>query len=60
MAFRSPEYVERNELIHYQLQDNIRMPANNQEQLKKLINSSLMTEAFFWIGIMPFLKCNLK
>ena len=35
MSFRSPEYIERNELIRYQLQDNIKMPANGQEQLKK-------------------------
>ena len=35
MAFRSPENVQINELIRYQLQDNIRMPANGQEQLKK-------------------------
>ena len=45
MAFRSPENVQRNELIRYQIQDNIRMPANGQVQLKKLLNSSLMTEA---------------
>ena len=35
MAFRSPENVQRNELIRYQLQDNIRASANGQEQLKK-------------------------
>ena len=60
MAFRSPENVQRNELIRYQLQDNIRMPANGQEQQKKLTNSSLMTEAIFMIGTMPFYKCNLN
>ena len=35
MAFRSPENVQRNELIRFQLQDNIRQPANGQEQQKK-------------------------
>ena len=36
MAFRSPENVQRNELIRYQLQDNnIRQLANGQEQQKK-------------------------
>ena len=35
MAFRSPENVQRNELIRYQLQDNIRAPANAQEQQKR-------------------------
>ena len=29
MASRSPENVQRNELIRYQLQDNIRAPAND-------------------------------
>ena len=61
MAFRSPENVQRNELIRFQLQDNIRAPANGQEQLKKkLINSSLLIGAVFMIGTMPFLKCNLN
>ena len=60
MAFRSPENVQRNELIRYQLQDNIRVPANGQEQLKKLINSSLLIGAVVMIGTMPFLKCNLN
>ena len=60
MTFRSPENVQRNELIRYQLQDNIRVPANRQGQLKKkLTNSSLMIEAIFMIGLMPFLKCKL-
>ena len=35
MVFRSPENVQRNELIRYKLQDNIRAPANGEEQLKK-------------------------
>ena len=35
MAFRSPENVQQNELVRFQLQSNIRAPANGQEQLKK-------------------------
>ena len=35
MAFRSPEYVQRNELVQFRLQDAIRAPANTQEQNKK-------------------------
>ena len=54
MSFRSPENVQRNELIRFQLQDNIRAPANGQEQLKKVINSSLLIGAVFMIGTMPF------
>ena len=34
MAFRSPEYLQRNELVRYQLDDTIRLPANTQHQVK--------------------------
>ena len=36
MAFRSPENVQRNELVRFQLESNIRAPANAQEQQKKI------------------------
>ena len=34
MAFRSSEYLQRNELVRYQLDDVIRLPGNNQHQVK--------------------------
>ena len=34
MAFRSSEYLQRNELVRYQLDDVIRLPVNGQHQLK--------------------------
>ena len=34
MAFRSNEYLQRNELVRFQLDDVIRAPANNQHQVK--------------------------
>ena len=34
MAFRSSEYLQRNELVRYQLDDIIRSPGNNQHQVK--------------------------
>ena len=34
MAFRSSEYLQRNELVRYQLDDLIRSPGNNQHQVK--------------------------
>ena len=34
MAFRSSEYLQRNELVIFQLDDVIRMPANGQHQVK--------------------------
>ena len=56
MAFRSPENVQRNELVRFQLESNIRAPENAQEQQKKLINVLLMIELLFLIGIMLILK----
>ena len=34
MAFRSNEYLQRNELVRFQLDDVIRIPANNEHQVK--------------------------
>ena len=34
MAFRSSEYLQRNELVRFQLEDVIRAPANDQRQTK--------------------------
>ena len=34
MAFRSSEYLQRNELVRYQLDDVIRLPGNAQHQTK--------------------------
>ena len=36
MAFRSPENVQRNELVRFELESNISAPANTQEQQKNL------------------------
>ena len=33
MAFRSPEYLQRNELVRYQLDDVIRSPGDGQHQV---------------------------
>ena len=38
MAFRSPENVQRNELVRFQLESNIRAPANGSEPQKMGIN----------------------
>ena len=35
MTFRSPEHVQRNELVRFQLQDNLRTPNAGQEQQKR-------------------------
>ena len=35
MAFRSSDYLQRNELVRYQLDDVIIEPGNNQPQINK-------------------------
>ena len=60
MAFRSPENVQRNELVRFQLESNIRAPANATEQQKMDINLQQMIEVIFMIGTMHFLKCDLN
>ena len=56
MAFRSPENVQRNELVRFELESTIRAPANAAEQQKMVINSLSTIEALFTIGLMHFLK----
>ena len=62
MAFRSPENVQRNELIHYQLQDNIRAPANGQEQLKKTYKFVVTDRSSFydWYMYNAFFEVQFK
>ena len=59
MAFRSPENVQRNELVRFEVISNIRAPANAAEQQKNGYKLSTI-EALFSIGSMHFLKCDLN
>ena len=52
MAFRSSEYLQRNELVRYQLDDVIRSPGDNQHQVK---NGYKFT-SIDWTGITLILK----
>ena len=60
MAFRSPENVQRNELIRYQLQDNIRAPANGQEQLKKTYKFVINDRSNFFDWYNAFFEVQFK
>ena len=60
MAFRSNEYLQRNELVRFQLDDVIRAPANGQHQTKMVINSQLMTDPHSMIGITDIWRCNFN
>ena len=52
MAFRSSEYLQRYELVRFQLDDIIGAPKNNQYQEKNETNLQLMTDLHFTIDIM--------
>ena len=60
MAFRSPENVQRNELVRFQLESNIRAPANAAKQQKNGYKFVINVEVLFTIGLMHFLKCDLN
>ena len=60
MAFRSPENVQRNELIRFQLQDNIRAPAIGQEQLKKTYKFVINDRSNFYDWYNAFFEVQFK
>ena len=60
MAFRSSENVQRNELIRYQLQDNIGAPANAQEQQKRGYKFVINDRSSFYDWYNAFFEVQFK
>ena len=48
MAFRSSEYLQRNELVRYQLDDVIHLPENNQHQVKNGFKFTINDRSSFY------------
>ena len=48
MAFRSSECLQRNELVRYQLDDVIRLPGNNQHQIKNAFKFTINDRSSFY------------
>ena len=48
MAFSSSEYLQRNELVRFQLDDAIRAPANNQHQTKNGYKFTISDRSSFY------------
>ena len=48
MAFRSSEYLQRNELVRYQLDDAIRSPGNNQHQIENGCKFTIKDRSSFY------------
>ena len=60
MAFRSPENVQRNELVRFQLESNIRAPAAGAEQQKNGYKFTVNDRGTFYDWYNAFLNCDLK
>ena len=48
MGFRTSDYLQRNELVRYQLDDIIRAPGNNQHQIKNGYNFTVNDRSNFY------------
>ena len=60
MAFRSPENVQRNELVRFQLESNIRAPANATEQQKNGYKFTVNDRGTFYDWFNAFFEVRFK
>ena len=60
MAFRTPKNVQRNELVRFQLESNIRAPANTQEQQKKTYKFIINDRGTFYDWFNAFFEVRFK
>ena len=60
MAFRSEENVQRNELIRFQLESNLRAPANGVEQQKKGYKFTINDRSTFYDWYNAFFDVQFK
>ena len=60
MAFRSPENVQRNELVRFQLESNIRAPANATEQQKNGYKFTVNDRGTFYDWYNAFFEVRFK
>ena len=62
MAFRSSEYLQRNELVRFQLDDVIRLPADGQHQTKNGYKFTINDRSAFydWYNAYFEVQCQLQ
>ena len=60
MAFRSPENVQRNELVRFQLESNIRAPANAAQQQKNGYKFTINDRGTFYDCYNVFFEVRFK
>ena len=60
MAFRSPENVQRNELVRFDLESVVRAPANTQEQQKRGYKFTVKNRGNFFDWYNAFFEIQFK
>ena len=60
MAFRSSEYLQRNELVRYQLDDVLRLPANGQHQVKNGYKFTINDRSSFYDWYNAFFEVEFR
>ena len=60
MAFRSSEFLQRNELVRYQLDDVLRLPANNQHQVKNGYKFTINDRSSFYDWYNAFIEVQFQ
>ena len=60
MAFRSRECLQRNELVRYQLVDVIRLPGNNQHQIKNGFKFTIHDRSSFYDWYNAYFEVHLR
>ena len=60
MAFRSSEFLQRNELVRYQMDDNIRLPGDNQHQIKNGYKFTINDRSSFYDWYNAYFEVQFK
>ena len=60
MAFRTTEYLQRNEYVHFQLDDVISAPGNNQHQEKNGYKFTINDRSSFFDWYNGYLKVRFQ
>ena len=56
MAFRSSEFLQTNELVRYQLDDNFRLPGDNKHQIKNGYKFTINDRSSFYDWYNPYFE----
>ena len=60
MAFRSSEFLQRNEYVRFQLDDVIRTPGNNQHQEKNRYKFTINDRSSFFAWYNAYCEVNFQ